>query len=187
MHHIEPYYHWRDNYKAEADKYSPFYKRIYSEFYFENKIYNYYIHPQWDNFGSETLYIKILYVNYTQNFACLELIGEWNDALYNDIMFLKNNVLDKLFEQGVYKIALIGENVLNFHADDNSYYEAIYDEQKEHEGWLVGLNFNSHLWQEMQAAGLHYFFWFGKKFNDFNWRAYQPKHLLQAIEDILYA
>ena len=59
MHTIEPFWHWRDIYCAENDKLSPFYKREYSEFEFSTTIYNYYIHPQWDDFGSETLYIKI--------------------------------------------------------------------------------------------------------------------------------
>ena len=60
---------------AESDKHSPFYKRSYDEFNFTNKIYNYYIHPQWDDFGSDTLYMKIIYVNYKRHFALIELIG----------------------------------------------------------------------------------------------------------------
>jgi hypothetical protein len=55
MHDIEPYYHWRDRYVAAEDKESPFYGRQYSEFEFSQQIYNYYIHPQWDDFGSPKL------------------------------------------------------------------------------------------------------------------------------------
>ncbi len=58
MHDIEPYYNWRHIYVASEDPQSPFYGREYSEFEFENTIYNYMLHPQWDNIGSETLYIK---------------------------------------------------------------------------------------------------------------------------------
>ena len=30
---------------------------------YTNTIYNFYIHPQWDDIGSETIYIKILFVD----------------------------------------------------------------------------------------------------------------------------
>ena len=64
MHTIEPHYSWRELYTAEEDKNSPFYGREYSEFEFSHSIYNYVIHPQWDFFGSQTLYLKILYADY---------------------------------------------------------------------------------------------------------------------------
>ena len=72
MQHIEPYYKWRDYYVAAEDKKSPFYKRQYSEFYYTHTIYNYYIHPQWDEFGSTTLYLKMLFVDYEQQLAIIE-------------------------------------------------------------------------------------------------------------------
>ena len=79
MHLVEPYYHWRNIYIASEDDASPFYNRDYSEFEFDNHIYNYYIHPQWDHIGSPTLYIKILYADYDIGFCVIEMIGEWND------------------------------------------------------------------------------------------------------------
>ena len=92
MHTIEPYFNWRHYYTAETDKHSPFYKRQYSEFHFTNAIYDFYIHPQWDDFGSDTLYMKILNVDYERGYAIIELIGEWNDAISNDIMFIKREI-----------------------------------------------------------------------------------------------
>ena len=59
MHDIEPYFNWRHLYISADDEQSPFYGREYSEVEFTNSIYNFVIHPQWDDFGSETLYIKI--------------------------------------------------------------------------------------------------------------------------------
>ena len=47
---------------------------------------------QWDDFGSSTLYIKILFADYDGGFAIIELIGEWNDAINNDIMLLKRDM-----------------------------------------------------------------------------------------------
>ncbi|MFN9800030.1 MAG: hypothetical protein ACK54P_08445, partial [Bacteroidota bacterium] len=89
MHDLEPYYNWRELYISSEDPRSPFFEREYSEFEFSDKIYNYFIHPQWDSFGSQTLFMKILYAEYEEGFCVLELIGEWNDLLYNDIMILK--------------------------------------------------------------------------------------------------
>ncbi|MBA2422857.1 MAG: hypothetical protein H0V61_06490, partial [Chitinophagales bacterium] len=72
MHDIEPYYHWRDIYISEDDKLSPFFGREYSEFEYTNAIYNFFIHPQWDSFGSPTLYIKVLYADYEHHFVVME-------------------------------------------------------------------------------------------------------------------
>ena len=66
MQDIEPYYNWRHMYVAEEDMRSPFHGRTYSEFEYSQTLYNFYIHPQWDDFGSRTLYLKILFVEYDQ-------------------------------------------------------------------------------------------------------------------------
>ena len=60
VHFIEPYFNWRHLYIASEDSLSPFYDREYSEFEFTDRIYNFLIHPQWDNIGSRTLFAKIL-------------------------------------------------------------------------------------------------------------------------------
>ena len=129
MHTIEPYYKWRDRYVASEDKYSPFFGREYSEFTFSNKIYNYYIHPQWDEFGSSTLYAKILFVDYDEQYAIIELIGEWNDCINNDIMFLKREIVDQLQKRGIHTFIICCDNVLNFHASDDSYYEEWFEDE----------------------------------------------------------
>src|SRR5678810_794059 len=140
MHDIEPYYNWRHIYVSEEDQRSPFYKREYSEFEFSQTVYNYYIHPQWDEFGSSTLYIKVLMADYTSGYAILEMIGEWNDAIENDIMTLKRDVIDLLLREGIIKFILIAENVLNFHSSDDSYYEEWFDQVTDEGGWVVCLN-----------------------------------------------
>ncbi|MCZ2337421.1 MAG: hypothetical protein LC127_04320 [Chitinophagales bacterium] len=157
MHDIEPWWGWRDEYSAEEDKKSPFHGRKYSEFSFSNKVYNYLIHPQWDYFGSETLYAKILFVDYRLHFAIIELIGEWNDALYNDIMFLKTKLADRLTDHKISKFAIICENVMNFHGEDDCYYEEWYDDIKDDRGWICLLNTYEHVSVEMQKHRLHYY------------------------------
>ncbi len=185
MHNIEPYYAWRELYIASEDKKSPFFGRTYSEFQYSTKIYNYYIHPQWDGFGSSTLYLKILFVDYDQSFAIIELMGEWNDALHNDCMFLKREVIDLLIERDIYKYILIGDNVLNYHGDDNSYYEEWWDDIKEEYGWIAFLNFREHVVEEMVENQLQFYVNVGDPFNTINWRPYKPSKLFLAIDTLI--
>ena len=131
MHALEPFYAWRNHYIASNDPQSPFYDRVYNEFAYHLKVYNHYIHPQWDEFGSQTLYTKVLYADYDEGHAILEFIGEWNDCLFNDIMLLKREVIDPLRDGGVSKFVLIGENVLNFHYSDDAYYEEWFDKMSD--------------------------------------------------------
>jgi hypothetical protein len=180
MHSIEPYYNWRDFYTAEEDEKSPFYEREYSEFEFSNTVYNYYIHPQWDDIGSRTLYIKLLFVDYDDNYAIIELIGEWNDAIENDIQTLKRNIIDLMIAKGISKYILIGENVLNFHSDGNDYYEEWYDDIKDDGGWIVAVNFPQHLLKEFQDARITYYINFTE---EDRWRTLKPEHFFQKIDN----
>ncbi len=185
MHNIEPYYNWRDQYTPEEDDKSPFFGKEYSEFQFSTKIYNYFIHPQWDEMGSPTLFLKMVYVNYLQGFAVIELMGEWNDCLHNDIMFFKRNILNKLMEHGVSKFILIGENVLNFHFSDDCYYEEWYEEVADEGGWIVCMNFRKHVLEEMEQIRLSNYLLYGGHYNSVNWRACRPNHFCQSVEDLI--
>lgn len=185
MHDIEPHFLWRDEYIAEEDDRSPFFGRQYDEFQFSQKVYNYYIHPQWDAFGSSTLYVKIIFVDYIEQYAILELIGEWNDCLHNDIMFLKREVIDALIEEEIFKFILICENVLNFHGGDDSYYEEWYEDIKDDDGWICLLNTLPHVEEEMQNTRLQSYVNFGAPFSDINWRPQKPKVIFEAIEGLL--
>lgn len=186
MYDIEPYYAWRDLYTAEEDERSPFYERTYDEFEFHNKIYNYYIHPQWDEFGSLTLYTKLLWADYDEGFAILEFIGEWNDTIYNDIKYLKREVIDLLIKQGIYRFILICENVLNFHGSDDCYYEEWFEEVAEEGGWIACLGTLKHVEDEMIATQLQYYMKIGGLMNDINWRKYKPFDTLQLVETAVY-
>lgn len=184
MHDIEPHYNWRDEYIAAEDKRSPFYRRKNDEFRFKNRIYNYFIHPQWDAFGSSTLYTKLLFVDYEEGFAILEMFGEWNDCLHNDIKFLKREVVDPLLEQGVSKFILTCENVLNFHSSDDSYYEEWYEDIRDNDGWIALLNTLQHVEEEMRDSRLKQYLYFGEWFNDLNWRPHKPQTVFEVIEGL---
>lgn len=179
MQDIEPYYNWRHLYIASEDEKSPFFEREYSEFEYTNTIYNYFIHPQWDDIDSPTLYIKILFVEYEQHFAIIELMGEWNDCINNDIMLLKREVIDLLQQQGINKFILIGENVLNFHASDDCYYEEWFEEVED--GWIAFLNFRQHVMEEFQKANIDYYIISGGQLNEVAWRTATPQQLFNTI------
>lgn len=179
MHEIEPFYNWRHLYISEEDERSPFYGREYSEFEFSLTVYNYYIHPQWDEFGSRTLYLKVLLADYEERYAIIELIGEWNDAVENDIMELKREVLEPLIAEGIHKFIFVGENVLNFHSDGRDYYEELYEDLSAENGWVVCLNFPEQTQYDFRRARLHEFI---ELMELDNWRTYKPFHLFRKID-----
>ncbi len=183
MQDIEPYYNWRHIYIAAEDELSPFYEREYSEFEYTNHIYDYAIHPQWDDMGSETLFIKILIADYDEGFAIIELIGEWNDCINNDIMFLKRDIVDCMLQEGIRKFILIGENVLNFHASDDSYYEEWYEDLED--GWIAFLNFREHVLREFEKNNIDYYILLGGKLNNVAWRTYNPTQLFNTIDNVV--
>ncbi|MCD4774334.1 MAG: hypothetical protein K8R41_13225 [Bacteroidales bacterium] len=183
MHTIEPFYSWRNLYIASNDKSSPFFNREYNAMECTNVIYDHYIHPQWDNIGSLTLFIKILFADYENSFCVIEMMGEWNDVLHNDIMHFKRNIIEYLIENGINKFIIIGENILNFHSGDDDYYIEWVDEIED--GWIVGLNFRDHVIREFVDANLDYYIGFGGKFNDFNWRGFAPHQLANKIDEMI--
>jgi hypothetical protein len=183
MHTLEPYYNWRHLYTAEEDEYSPFFGREYSEFEFTDSIYDHYIHPQWDNMGSPTLFIKILFADYDERFAIIEMIGEWNDCINNDIMFLKRDIVEHLMKNGINKFILMGENVLNFHSSDDCYYEEWFEEAGE--GWIALLNFRKHVLDEFKRANIDSYFVMGGNLNDIAWRTGAPLQLFQKVEQLV--
>ena len=183
MHYVEPYYNWRGYYIASEDPSSPFYGREYSEFEFNNAVYNFYIHPQWDSIGSPTLFIKILFTDYNSGFVIIELLGEWNDAIENDIMILKRDIIEPIMEQGITKFILIGENVLNFHYSDDCYYEEWFDEVED--GWIAMVNFHEHVISEFERANIDHYFLMGGELEEIEWRTYLPQQFFDKVSSLV--
>jgi hypothetical protein len=179
MQDIEPYFNWRHLYTSDADRLSPFYGVEYNEFEYTQTLYNYYIHPQWDNFGSRTLYMKILFVEYEMGFVIIELIGEWNDAIENDIMTLRRNITDELFDNGIKKFIIIAENVLNFHSSDDSYYQDWHEQLEDENGWIVVLNMPEQSMHDFRKSKINYYV----QFLELNqWRTYKPEMVFQLLD-----
>jgi len=183
MHHIEPYCSWKSIYDSYKDTNSPLFGKTDNNYEFTDVIYNHYIHPQWDNIGSPTLFIKILYANYDMGFCVIELMGEWNDCLHNDIMYFKRNIVEPLINKNIHKFILIGENILNFHSSDDCYYEEWFDEVED--GWIVAVNFRDFVIKEFYEANIDYYIAFGHHFDDLNWRKFSPIELCKIIDSIM--
>jgi hypothetical protein len=183
MQDIEPYFNWRHVYTSEEDERSPFYGREYSEFEYSNVIYNFYIHPQWDDIGSPTLFAKILYADYADGAAIIELIGEWNDAINNDIMILKRDVIEPIMLHGINKFILIGENVLNFHFSDDCYYEEWFEDVEN--GWIVFMNFQEHVLAEFRKCNLDYYFISGGQLDEMPWRTMTPQQVVERTDALV--
>ncbi len=180
MHEIEPFYNWRHLYIAEEDEQSPFFGLEHSEFEFSNTVYNYYIHPQWDEFGSRTLYMKVLFVEYDMNYAVIEMIGEWNDAVENDIMQLKRSIIDVMIKQGIVKFILITENVLNFHSSDSEYYEEWSEDTRDEGGWVVAINTPQQTQYDFIQTRINRYITF---MENPNWRTYQPDVFFNWVDN----
>jgi hypothetical protein len=185
MHDLEPHYNWRGHYVSEDDPGSPFFEQDYNEFQYSTEIYGYYIHPQWDSIGSKTLYVKVAYADYERGAAIIELIGEWNDVLYNDIMYLKRELIDIMLGQGINKFILLGEHVLNFHSAEDDYYSEWFDEVEESDGYIALLNFRQHVLDDISAADIDTYFLLGGKLNDLAWRSQHPDKLLDSIDELV--
>jgi len=179
MHQIEPFYLWRDIYSSDRDPNALNYGSEYSEFHYTNRVYNYLLHPQWDNFGSDTLFYKLLYADYEQEFCIIELIGEWNDAINNDIMLLKAELIDHLIDLGIQNFAIIAENVLNFHAVSDDYYQ---EWKEDIEGGIYIINALPQVIDELDDYRLKHYLTYGGRLNEIEWRSIKPDNLLELLE-----
>ena len=185
MHDIEPFWNWRHRYSAEEDERSPFFGAEHSEFEFTHAVYDHVIHPQWDDLGSSTLYMKQIYADYEEGYTIIELIGEWNDLLHNDIMLFKRNIAEHLMDQGINKFILIGENVLNFHSSDEEYYSEWFDEVSDAQGWIALLNFRTHVLEDLQSANIDQYFLLGGRLNAIRWRTQEPETLFEQVDKLV--
>lgn len=67
-------------------------------------------------------------------------------------MLLKRDIIDELIHQGINKFILIGENVLNYHASDDCYYQEWFEDIED--GWIVAINFREHVLKELVQTTL---------------------------------
>ncbi len=183
MHNIEPFHRWLSEYDVSSDTRSPFFGKEYNYDLYTNTIYGYYIDPGWDFIGSETLYIKILYADYQRGFVIIEMIGEWNDALHNDIMHLKRNIVDHLQKISIKQFILIGENVMNFHGSDDCYYEEWFEDVED--GWIALVGFRDFVLNEMTEYNIDSYLNYGGNLQIDNWRTMKPQVFHKLVDELI--
>jgi len=178
MHEIEPFYKWDKLYNPTEDERLPFFGTTYDGY--ELALYDHFIHPLWDFVGSDTLYVKVLFVDYDEGVTIIELLGEWNDTLHNDIMHLKRNLIDVLVHEGIKRFLMIGENVLNFHGLEDDYYQEWFEDVED--GWIVMMGFRDYIHQEWTKYRLDYYLNWGGNLEIENWRTLSPQKLIELVE-----
>lgn len=183
MHNIEPFYRWQKYYDSSVDKKSPFFGKEYNFELFTDTIYGYFISPGWDYIGSETLYVKIIFADYKFGCAIIECIGEWNDALHNDIMHFKRNLIDILVSSNINKFIIIGENVFNFHGSDDCYYEEWFEDCED--GWVAFLGFRDFIHREWRKFGIDCYINYGGDIEMDNWRTFTPQSIIQKTNELI--
>lgn len=122
-------------------------------------------------------------VDYEEGYAIIEMLGEWNDAIENDIMTLKRDIIEPIMAQGIDKFILIGENVLNFHYSDDCYYEEWFDDVEE--GWIAMVNFHGHVLTEFEKARIDHYFVMGGELEEIDWRTWKPRELFERVEELV--
>ena len=180
MHEVEPYYGWEKFYISSADERSPFYGVEYNQFHYDRQVYQYLAHPQWDEIGSDSLLVKVLFADYLTGFAVVELFGVWNDLLINDYRLLLENCLEPLQLNGISKFALIMENVLNIYPGSDEYYESFQEELED--GWITMIRAREHVKRELEDHDVATYFFWSEFLDDLTWRKLKPLDLYKRIE-----
>jgi hypothetical protein len=129
------------------------------------------------------LYIKVLYADYEIGFTVIEFIGEWNDAINNDIMTLKRNILEVMVKEGINKFILIGENILNYHGSDDCYYEEWFDDVED--GWIAAVSFPEFVQDEFRKYHIDSYINMGGTLQIMQWRTLHPLNFYELVEKMI--
>jgi hypothetical protein len=181
MHQFEPFFGWLDFYSHESDPLSPFHEVEHNQFFFDRQVYDYLAHPLWDTIGSEGLLVKILFADYEEGYAVIELFGVWNDLLQNDWRLLVENCLEILRMEGIQRFVFIGENILNIYLDADDYYQAFQEELEE--GWMAFIGIREHVIQELERYGIGQYFFWSPALTELRWRKLKPPQIVALVEE----
>ena len=124
----------------------------------------------------------MLFADYELNYAIIEMIGEWNDAVENDIMQLKREVIDPMIGKGITKFILITENVLNYHSGDDDYYSEWQEEIGEEGGWIAAINMPQQTQYDFHASRIDRYIQFVEVEK---WRTWQPAHFFGVVDNMM--
>lgn len=180
MQNIEPFFGWLKYYTNEEDPNSPFQSVTHNAFEFDRNVYEYLAHPLWDDIDSDSLLVKILFANYVEGYAVIEMFGVWNDLILNDFKLFSENCLSFLTDAGITKFILIVENVLNIYLDTDDYYEAMQEELED--GWMVMLRPRPHIIREIEEYEMGQYFFWSPDLDDLRWRKLKPQELYGFVD-----
>lgn len=181
---VEPHYGWLGYYDPELDTCSPF-AHDPDDSDARPQLYTFEANPRWDGIGSESLLVKILFVNYAPapegGFAIIELLGEWNDLYENDWRLLCDNCLDWLVAQGIDRFILICENVFHAYLEADDYYADFAERIPE--GWVCLLRARPEVLAEFERYGISPYFYWNSQFDDLRWRKLKPWQLYALVAE----
>ena len=106
------------------------------------------------------------------------------EIMYSQILFptVFQSLNKSLPAEGIIKFILIAENVFNFHSGDKDYYEELYEELSEEEGWAVLINFHPAAQHDFLLRKLNRYV----ELMDISaWSTYKPEHFFQFIDQKL--
>lgn len=181
LHHIEPFYGWLNIYSHETDERSPFHEVEHNLFQYDRSVNRIPAHPLWDDIGSESLLVKILYADYQLGYAIIELFGEWNDLFDNDFKLLAENCLTYLIDHGIRRFIMVCENVFHVYPDSDDYYQAMYEELDD-DGWMCILRAREEVWEEMNEYQVAHYFYQSPLLDELPWRKLKPYQLFHLVE-----
>lgn len=176
---IEPFYGWLHLYSHERDPRSPFHEVEHNLFHYDRSVNAIPAHPLWDDIASESLLVKILYADYAQGYAIIELFGEWNDLYDNDFKLLAENCLTYLIDQGIDKFILICENVFHIYLEADDYYQALQEELEN--GWICALRLRDEVREDMIQYGIAPYFYWNPELDALPWRRLKPQQLFALV------
>ncbi len=98
-------------------------------------------------------------------------------------MSLKRNVIEVLINEGINKFILIGENVLNFHGSDDSYYEEWFEEVED--GWIAAVSFPEFVQEELRKYHIDHYINMGGTLQVDKWRTLHPLNFYDLVNGLI--
>jgi hypothetical protein len=98
-------------------------------------------------------------------------------------MTLKRNILEILDQEGINKFILIGENILNFHGSDDSYYEEWFEDVEE--GWIAAVSFPDFIQEEFRKYHIDHYINMGGTLQIENWRTMPPVVFYELVAGLI--
>jgi len=96
---------------------------------------------------------------------------------------LKDSYLSDFQQNCCDKVELIGENILNFHGSDDSYYEEWFEDVED--GWIAAVCFPDFIQQELRKYRIDSYINMGGTLQIEIWRTLHPLQFYQLVSQLL--